>query len=331
MLLLIFLANSFNYAFKRSPFDLVIEIYFCNFKPNSSAMSKLIFVIYLTFIFAACQNAPKQKANATKKIPQQTIVCQLEDSLKIQSILKQFEDSQEKTTAELAAQVGRQFLEVPYVAHTLEHGVKEPLTVESDALDCTTFVETALALARTIKSDNPDFDQFAHELEKIRYRDGKRQGYTSRLHYFSDWIDNNQQKGLISQPAESFGAPLDIEVNFMSTHPDSYAVLKENPALVDSIAQQEKQLSARSHFYLPKDKIEANEKNLKEGDIIGLVTTVKGLDIAHTGILVEVDGRIHLMHASSLGEKVMISKEPLSDLVLNKKSYSGIMIARPLN
>ena len=44
---------------------------------------------------------------------------------------------------------GKKFLGIPYVAHTLELGDKEHLIVNLHGLDCTTFVETLYALART--------------------------------------------------------------------------------------------------------------------------------------------------------------------------------------
>lgn len=283
----------------------------------------------ICFLFS-CQSANKKEIDKPSK-PQQELVCELSDSTKINTILQQYKDSASLSASDLVVSVGQQFLGTPYVAHTLEHGKNEPLTVETDGLDCTTFVETVLALVKTIKSADLDFDHYTGELEKIRYRDEKREGYASRLHYFSDWIYNNQQKGLVSQPAESFGEPLAIQVDFMSTHPESYAILKKNPELVNALAQQEKEISQRDYYYLPKTDFEANENQLQAGDLIGLVTSIKGLDIAHSGILVEIDGRIHLMHASSLGEKVMISEEPLDNLLQNKKSYLGIMVARPIN
>ncbi|WP_321288903.1 N-acetylmuramoyl-L-alanine amidase-like domain-containing protein [uncultured Sunxiuqinia sp.] len=294
-------------------------------------MIKWFLFVFCLSLFSGCQSAGKRSVNCLRESSQRPIVCQLSDSSKIQLVLAQYANSSELSTAELVAETAKQFLGIPYVSHTLEHGATEPLTVEVDGLDCTTFVETALALARTIKSGEPEFDQFANQLETIRYRDGKRDGYPSRLHYFSDWIFNNQQYGLVSQPAAEFGKPLDIEVNFMSTHPNSYEVLKDNPELVKTIANQERAISARDYFYLPKSEFASNEKCLKTGDIIGIVTSINGLDVAHTGILLEVGDRIHLMHASTLSNQVIISEQPFSEILQGKKSYLGVIVARPMN
>lgn len=262
-------------------------------------------------------------------VKQDTVVYTREDSVLTEKIRSQFTDRQKIPVAELLSEIGKTFLGTPYVAQTLENGPDEKLVINLRELDCTTFAENCLALARTVKSGNPGFEQFTRELEQIRYRDGKRNGYPSRLHYFSDWIDNNEQKGLVSQPAVRFGSPLRQKVNFMSSHPGSYPVLAGHPELVAAMAGQERIISARDHYFLPKEDVGAHETELQEGDIVGLTTSVPGLDVTHVGILVRQNGRIHLLHASSAPGKVVISEEPLEELLMNKKSCTGIMIARP--
>ena len=251
------------------------------------------------------------------------------DSVTLTNIIGRFSGERNKPTGELVAAIGKAFLGTPYVAHTLENGKDENLVVNLGELDCTTFAENCLALALTIKSGHPEVSEFTGNLERIRYRNGKRDGYLSRLHYFSDWIDNNEQKGLVIQPANDFGSPFNVKVSFMSAHPDSYEVLKKNPELVPLMADMEKAVSDRKYYFLKKEDIERKEDQLQEGDIAGIATSVPGLDITHVGILVRKDGRIHLMHASSSLGKVVISDVPLSEMLMNKKSYTGIMIARP--
>ncbi|WP_299583136.1 N-acetylmuramoyl-L-alanine amidase-like domain-containing protein [uncultured Sunxiuqinia sp.] len=293
-------------------------------------MKKVTYLLYGFLFMVACQQVNKEKANASTPVKQH-VLCERADSLKFESVVAHFSDVSSMDMPQLVAEVGKQFLAVPYVAQTLEHGEDEPLTIELEGLDCTTFAETALALARTLKKTNPDFSQFAHELETIRYRNGKREGYTSRLHYFSDWIFDNQQKGIVSQPASSFGQALDLTVNFMSTHPDSYPVLKANPKLVQTLAGQEKAISGRSYYFIPKEEVEKQEANLQEGDLVGLATSIAGLDVTHVGIVVVVNGRRHLMHASTSAMQVVISEEPLADFLQAKKSYTGLLVARPLD
>ncbi len=267
--------------------------------------------------------------NKKSEIPASGIIVNGQDSAILTNFIERFSGERNKPTGELVSAIGKAFLGTPYVAHTLENGKDENLVVNLRELDCTTFAENCLALALTIKSEHPEAGEFTGTLERIRYRDGKRDGYLSRLHYFSDWIYNNEQKGLVTQPANDFGSPFDVKVSFMSAHPDSYEVLKENPELVTLMAGIEKTVSDRKYYFLKKEDIERNEDKLQEGDIVGIATSVPGLDITHVGILVRKDGRIHLMHASSSLGKVVISDVPLAEMLMNKKSYTGIMIARP--
>ena len=226
--------------------------------------------------------------------------------------------------------VGSFFQLTPYVAHTLETA-EEQLIINLRELDCTTFAENCLAISRTIKSESPDFEQFTSELQNIRYRDGKIDGYPSRLHYFCDWIDNNVEKNLIKDMSEEIAqTPFPKEINFMSTHPGSYMQLKDSISLIDRIAIQEKEISSRKMFYIPETKIAEVESKLMDGDIAGITTEIDGIGIQHVVILIRQEGRIHLLHASSAAEKVTVSEITLEEYLLNNKSASGIMLARPI-
>ena len=231
----------------------------------------------------------------------------------------------------LVARAGKMFLETPYVAHTLERD-SEVLVINLRELDCTTYAENCLAIARTVQGGAPSFDRFLEELQFIRYRDGELDGYPSRLHYFCDWIRNNDQKGVVEECAASLGgAPLKKEINFMSTHPESYSRLDQDPALVEMISEQEASINQRQMYYIPVEKLGELEELLKEGDIVGITTSMEGLAVMHVGILVRVDGRIHLMHASSAAGKVVISENTLEEYLQQRQTATGIMVARPIS
>ncbi|MBT8306125.1 MAG: DUF1460 domain-containing protein, partial [Maribacter sp.] len=226
--------------------------------------------------------------------------------------------------------VGKTFLGTPYVAKTLEIGEIETLVVNLQGLDCTTYVENILAFSLLLREGKSDFDAFTNNLETIRYKNGKLDGYASRLHYFSEWIANNEQKGILKDiTAEIGGVEIRKEINFMSTHRDLYPFLKDE-ANYEKIKASENYLNNESICYLPQDEIEANEHLIQSGDIIALTTSIEGLDITHTGIASrEKDGRIHLLHASSSGQ-VKISELPLVDYLKKVKKNTGIMVARTI-
>jgi hypothetical protein len=232
---------------------------------------------------------------------------------------------------ELVATVGRYFLGWPYKAKTLERPGEERLVVDLSGVDCTTFVETSLAMARTIKLGQYHFDGFMRELQTIRYRDGQIAGYPSRLHYFSDWLSDNTRKGVVTEITDTLGGEAQaLTLSFMTQHPQAYPQMQD-PGNVTAMRAFEAAISLRPHFQLPKEKIAQAESRIETGDVIALVTTVPGLDIAHVGLAVrENDGRIHFLNAPMAGAQVEISREPLADLLKGRKGYSGIRVARPL-
>lgn len=226
--------------------------------------------------------------------------------------------------------VGQTFLGTPYVAKTLEIGESESLVINLQGMDCTTYVENVLAFSTLLMEGKMNFDSFASTLENIRYKDGKLDGYASRLHYFSEWIVNNEQKKLLEDvTAEIGGIEIKKDINFMSTHRDLYPFLQDEENF-KKIKASENYLNHQSICILPQDQIEANENQIMNGDIIALTTSITGLDITHTGIAIrEKDGRIHLLHASSSG-KVEVSELPLVEYLKKIKKNTGIMVARPL-
>lgn len=235
-----------------------------------------------------------------------------------------------KPINEVIVEIGKTFLGTEYVAHTLEKEGDEQLVINLTGLDCTTFLETSLAFARCIKKGKTSFEDYQRELAFIRYRDGKIEGYPSRLHYFSDWIFNNQQKQVIKDITKEIGGkPITFKVGFMSENPNVYKQLKNNPKFVSIIKKQEQEINNRQYYYIPKNDIEKFESKIQSGDLIALTTTDKGLDIGHVGIAVKSSsGRIHFMHAPLAGAKVQITETPLSDYTKKIKKHSGIIVLR---
>ncbi len=246
-------------------------------------------------------------------------------------VMKQFSPNKDERVAVLLPKIGRFFEGQPYVAHALEVTDQEQLIINLRELDCTTYAEHLLALSRTLKSEAQSFEHYAKELEAIRYRDSKRGAYTSRLHYFSEWIYDNAENGLVETPTDQFGVSYPNQLGFMSEHPDAYKHLANNPSYVEQIQQIEQELSDKSYSYIPKEEYAAMEAQLKEGDIVGFTTDISGLDVSHVGIIVTVQGKFHLMHASQSKQKVEVSKEPLSYFLRPASKHTGIMIARPTN
>lgn len=229
---------------------------------------------------------------------------------------------------ELIVKVARQFLGTPYVAGSLEQE-PERLTVNLRETDCILFVEMCLALALTAKDDEPSFDSYIDRLAALRYRDGVVDGYTSRLHYTSEWIAQGADNGFFKEVTkECGGSPLAQKFSFMSTHPSSYKQLSNSPANVAKIRSVEQDLQSRSYWYIPKASLAACAKNIRSGDIIAFTSTVAGLDIAHIGIALRQGDTLTFIHASTTADKVIINPTPLTQYISGVKSQSGVRVIR---
>ena len=287
-------------------------------------MAKYLIIISLLLLSAGFRNH-----SSGLKGTAEDIVFQPEDRMLVEKVLSDFSGKAGKPSGELILEIGLQFLGTPYVAHTLENGTEEKLIINTRELDCTTFAENVLALVRTVKSGSPGFERFTAELSYIRYRDGVRNGYLSRLHYFSEWISDNCEKGiLLNAGREIANLVYPNRVDFMSRHPDSYQVLKEHPELVGQLKVLESDFSKADAWYIPKERLPEFDGKINNGDIIAITTSIDGLDVTHVGIAIKKEGQLHLLHASSREMKVVVTTETLFEYLGKSKSVSGIMVAR---
>ena len=257
-------------------------------------------------------------------------VCSEESRQKLDSMLHKIaiSDLHQKPINKVVVELGRSLLNTPYVEKTLEVPGNEPLVINMIGLDCTTYLESIVTLARLTKKGKYTFLDYEQELEFVRYRDGKRKHYPSRLHYFSDWIYESQQKGIADDVTKSIGGVhYENNPSFMSSNPKYYAQLS-NADYVEEIKHAETDITKRKYYYIPKESVEKYEANIQAGDLIAITIAMDNLDISHVGIAVEQGGRIHLMHASSIVQKVVISDKPLSEYLMGNKKQSGIMVSR---
>jgi hypothetical protein len=231
---------------------------------------------------------------------------------------------------EVIARVGSWFVGSPYTPATLEAPGAESLVINLREFDCVTYVESMIALARVIRSGKSSFDDYRNTLRTIRYRDGKLEEYPSRLHYFSEWISNNAGKGIVEEQTRALGGVVDSEpIDFMSKHRASYRQLADD-AVFARIVANEAALSGRPRYMVPENKIEDVAKRIRNGDVIAATSSIKGLDVAHTGLAIWRDGRLHMMHAPLIGDSVEVSENPLSERVIFIPRQDGIMVARPV-
>jgi hypothetical protein len=287
-------------------------------RPLYTAFLILSTVLLSTAGYAQSSSPPESGALSDEAI------CMSKFTLAVNESLAQ------RPIADVMMAVGTSFLGTPYLAYALEQPGEEHLVINLRGLDCVSFVENTLTLSRCIKLHRMTFEEFKKQLQRIRYRNGIIDKYPSRLHYFSDWIADNVKKGVaLDMEKELDGIPFTKETNFMSTHRSSYRQLADE-AFLQEIKNQETALQNTRRFYVPKEKLAAVQDRIHNGDIIGITTSVDGLDIAHTGLAIWRDGELRFLHAPLSKGKVQISEQPLVEYLRGYKNQTGIMVARPL-
>jgi len=226
----------------------------------------------------------------------------------------------------------------PYKGFTLEidDHVESPC-VNFSGLDCWTFFETSLGLARMIEKPKSTYgpSDLLSEIETTRYWGGQCSGkYLERIHYLASWFNDNEKRGNILNVTRKIGPTsvlTDRTCEEMTVLWKKYRYLAKSPSLLPEMGQIEAKESALAVPYIPKDKVKESEKNIRNGDIIGIVTAHTGGHCSHVGLAYRTeDGVCHFMHASSLYKKVVLDKS-ISGYLSDFKSDIGIIVGRPIS
>jgi len=230
---------------------------------------------------------------------------------------------------ELMVKIGKEFLGTPYKAGTLDKEDYEICSLELTGLDCVTFFENSLCMARIIKKGDLSLPALINEITMTRYRNGQLDDYTSRLHYTADWIADNEKKGIVTNVSKSLGgSKFDIKVGFMSSNPDYYPQLRHQPDRITRMTAIEEEINSREIWYIPKENVKKAESRIEAGDIMAITTNKVGLDYSHTGLAVKDGKKALFMHASSKQKKVIIDSR-ISEYLAKSKSATGISVIRP--
>lgn len=234
------------------------------------------------------------------------------------------------------AQFGQALLGTRYVAWTLEIDDRiESPSANFNGLDCWTFFEIALGLARMVARKQRSYtpSDLLRQIEWTRYRGGRCRGhYLDRIHYLDEWFTDNAARKNITNVTRSVGPVVRLTErrnDEMSLNPKLYRYLRANPALVPALAQIERQLERVPFDYIPKAQVAACEPRVQSGDIIGIVTNRAHVYCSHVGLALRTsDGVCHFMHASSTAKKVIVDRS-IHDYLNGVKAHAGIVVARP--
>lgn len=255
------------------------------------------------------------------------------DSQEVMNLFNKAKSIKEKSTSAYMLFFARELKGLPYVAKTLEKNREEKLVVNLRQMDCTTYVETVLALTRSMNQGKATFANYCNNLRLIRYRNGVV-SYTSRNHYFTYWIQQNAKAGFVKDiqgPNPPYSAIHKVNANYMTNHLSQYPMLKDKPEWVKQIKAMEKSVTGVSVRYIPKGKVDNSRlmrKTVHNGDIIAIITKKSGLEISHLGIVAWHDDGLHMLNASSLYHRVVEDGNLLKTYLTKQKSALGIRIIR---
>jgi len=280
-------------------------------------------IIYIIMLLLAMATPPTEAQN--------TVQYSRQDSIMVERIIHIVKSKRQLSDTLLY--IARCLKGVPYVAKTLEVNDREQLIVNLRQLDCTTYVETVLAIYLCCKERKTTFEDFCTNLRRIRYADSEV-AYSTRLHYFSWWIESNTHAGIVRE-ITSCDAPFTktqtLDLHFMSRNSQLYPMLKNNSLLIKDIADREQRLCGTTVRYIPKDSIDNSallKSTIRDGDILAIVTNKAGLDISHVGFAVWKKDGLHLLNASQIRKRVVEEPQTLHDYMAKRASQIGIRVVR---
>jgi len=206
--------------------------------------------------------------------------------------------------------LSRQFLGTPYGESTLEGDVRTPevLVIDLAKVDCFTFIDYMEAMRRS-----RSFGEFTANLRSVRYRSGLV-SFASRNHFFTDWIDSNQNyvRDVTAQVSGGRAATVSKVLNEAG---DGRSFVAGIPAV------------GREITYIPPDAFDASLLGkLRTGDYAGIYSPSPGLDVSHVGIVAGQGDALCLRHASSAPGRRRVIDEDLAQYI---KGKPGLMVLRP--
>lgn len=234
-------------------------------------------------------------------------------------------------------QFARELHGLPYENFTLEidDHIESP-SVNLEGLDCWTFFEQSLGMARMVAIDKDQYtpEDLLRQIELTRYRGGVCGGnYLERIHYLAEWFFENDARGTCRHITKDFaGAERihDRRIQEMTVLWKHYRYLKNNPELRAPMKTWEDYIAAMPVYHIPKSKVAATEPKLQNGDVIGIATKHDGGFCSHVGLIVRTnDGVARFMHASRNYRKVVIDKS-ISGYLNAFNSHAGMIVGRPL-
>lgn len=239
--------------------------------------------------------------------------------------------------AQRTIRVAREMIGTPYLNYTLEvdDRIESPV-VNLTAMDCWTYYENALAIARMLRYKPGPYkpQDMIHMVEIERYRNGICTGsYLSRMHQLEEVFHDNQRRGFATNITPRLPGALRLrrDIREMPVQWKNYRYLRSNPSLIAPMGRIEAQVSQLPVCHIPKANVRAAEAYLQDGDVCAITTTAKDSYTSHVGLITRVNGRAYFSHATSDRDKgrMVVIDRPITDYLNASSTRAGIIICRP--
>ncbi len=238
---------------------------------------------------------------------------------------------------ERTIRVARELVGTPYINYSLEvdDRIESPVA-NLTGLDCWTYYENSLAIARMLKYKPAPYTplDMLRMVEIERYRNGVCTGsYLSRMHHLEEVFYDNQRRGYASNITSRIpgSEKMHRDIREMTVQWKNYRYLRSNPSLLEPMGKIEAAVSNLPVYQVPKAKVRDAEKYLQNGDICAITSTDLSGYTSHVGMIVRSGDRAYFTHATSdrdTGRMVIIDR-PITDYVNARSSHAGIIICRP--
>ena len=231
---------------------------------------------------------------------------------------------------EFLSRVARARAGTPY-DHSSEMKAKETFRAELRRFECVSFIESSLGVARCAWRGQPTKDCFVWEVLGLRYRSGIMSDYSSRLHYFVDWLEDNRGRWRFRDVTEELGGTPVRRGFFYLTRRAAVIPALSSPSARRAMADVEARLTSQPYVVVGRNRIRQAVTGLRAGDVVAVTGGKPGRLVTHAGFIsIDEPGIAHLVHASSYHDRVVVTRKDLADYILRRSERRGIIVGRPV-
>lgn len=235
-----------------------------------------------------------------------------EDTVKVMGLLREFRNPG-GSPSDLAGKIAERLIGTPYAPVTKDDSVSRN-EVRMDAMDDMAFLNAVTALSRRATSPGLlRFYDYAASLRDVTFRHGEDKGFPTRMVYAADWVGDNKARGNVKEFTEDYSNLFKTKsLDNVTRHRDEYAALRDSATYE---AWRMVEFGFRTHK-IPHMRRESTEwkdvsANIKDGDIIMLLTSANDIDVYETGILRHRDDGFHLIHVDEKEGRIVEEQEPI--------------------